>query len=92
MIVADINEAKAHLGSFLDAVKAGDEVVITDHGRSVARIIREPKDSDSDAERLQRLATFGIVTLPAENSSPESYMPPRIKGRPLSDIVSEDRR
>lgn len=92
MIVADIDEARAHLGSFLAAVQAGDEVIITDHGRSVARIIREPKDSDSDTERLQRLAASRLVTLPAENPSPESYMPPRIKGRPLSYIVSEDRR
>ena len=38
MIVADINEAKAYLGSFLAAVQAGDEVIITDHGRSIARI------------------------------------------------------
>ena len=92
MIVADINEAKAHLGSFLAAVQAGDEVIITDHGRSVARIIREPKDSDSDAERLERLAASELVTLPAESSSPDRCKPPRIGGRPLSDIVSEDRR
>ena len=32
MIVADIGEAKARLGSYLAAVQAGDEVVITDRG------------------------------------------------------------
>ena len=92
MIVADIHEAKARLGSFLAPVQAGDEVIITDHGRSVARIIKEPKHLDSDAERLQRLAASGLVTLPAENPPPESFMPPRIGGRALSDIVFEDRR
>ena len=92
MIVADIDEARAHLASFLAAVQAGDEVIITDHGRSVARIIREPMDSDATAERLLRLAASGLVTLPSENSSPESFTPPRIGGTPLSDIVSEDRR
>ena len=92
MIVADINEAKAHLGSFLAAVQAGDDVIITDHGRSIARIIREPKDSDSDPQWLERLAASGLVTLPAENSSSESFKPPLMGGRALSDIVSEDRR
>ena len=92
MIVADVNEAKAHLGSFLAAVQAGDEVIITDRGRSVARIVREPKDSDSISKRLERLATSGIVTLPAKNPSPGGFKPPRMRGRPLSDIVSEDRR
>ncbi len=42
MIVADIRETKTHLSSYLAAVRAGEEVLITDHGRPVARIIREP--------------------------------------------------
>ena len=43
----NLAEAKAGLSALLDAVEAGEEVVITRRGRSVARLIRE---SDSDAE------------------------------------------
>ena len=32
-------EAKAHLSALLDAVEAGDEVVITRRGQAVARLI-----------------------------------------------------
>jgi prevent-host-death family protein len=43
----NLAEAKAGLSALLDAVEAGEEVVITRRGRSVARLIRE---GDSDAE------------------------------------------
>jgi prevent-host-death family protein len=53
-------EAKAHLSALLDAVEAGDEVVITRRGRAVARLIadrgpEQPADAGSWAERLRRL-------------------------------------
>jgi prevent-host-death family protein len=49
----NLAEAKARLSALLDAVEAGEEVVITRRGRSVARLIRE---SDSDAESGDRVA------------------------------------
>ena len=61
MIVADIGEAKARLGSYLAAVQAGDEVVITDRGRRIARIIKEPRRTATIAERLAGLAAAGLV-------------------------------
>jgi prevent-host-death family protein len=42
----NLAEAKARLSALLDAVEAGEEVVITHRGRSVARLIRE---SDGEA-------------------------------------------
>ena len=51
MIVADISETKARLSSFVAAVQAGDEVIITERGRSVARIVREPNESTSNSDR-----------------------------------------
>ena len=92
MIVADISETGARLRRYLDAVEAGDEVIITDRGRRIARIVREPERSASVTERLAGLAAAGLVTLPSEVPSDDSLPPPRIGGRPLSDIVCEDRR
>jgi prevent-host-death family protein len=54
----NLAEAKAGLSGLLDAVEAGEEVVITRRGRSVARLIRK---SDSDAESgdwVARLRSF----------------------------------
>lgn len=41
MIIVGAFEAKTHLSSLLDKVEAGEEVVITRHGKSVARIVPE---------------------------------------------------
>ncbi len=45
MNTVSIANAKAHLSELLDAVEAGEQVVITRHGRPVARVIpvREAK-------------------------------------------------
>ncbi len=39
MITVDAFEAKTRLSALLDRVEAGDEVVITKHGRPVARLV-----------------------------------------------------
>ena len=39
MKLVGLAEAKAHLSALLDAVEAGDEVVITRRGQAVARLI-----------------------------------------------------
>lgn len=41
MIVVGAFDAKTHFSSLLDKVEAGEEIVITRHGKSVARIVPE---------------------------------------------------
>jgi len=53
-------EAKAHLSALVDAVEAGDEVVITRRGQAVARLIADqgtdrPADPSAWGARLRRL-------------------------------------
>lgn len=38
MIAVNVAQAKAHLSELLDKVEAGEDVVITRHGRAVARL------------------------------------------------------
>jgi prevent-host-death family protein len=42
----NLAEAKAGLFALLDAVEAGEEVVIARRGRSVARLLRELRDQE----------------------------------------------
>ena len=44
-------EAKNTLGSLLDRVEKGEEIVITRHGKPVARMVREDKMRDRQAAR-----------------------------------------
>ncbi len=44
-------EAKNTLGALLDRVEGGEEVIITRHGKAVARLVSNKPDIDSDAAR-----------------------------------------
>ncbi|HEY3826356.1 MAG TPA: type II toxin-antitoxin system prevent-host-death family antitoxin [Bryobacteraceae bacterium] len=44
-------EAKNKLGSLLDRVEGGEEIVITRHGKAVARLV--PNRPDIDSERAK---------------------------------------
>jgi prevent-host-death family protein len=48
-------EAKAKLSALLDAVEAGEEVVITRRGQPVARVVREQPRSDQAPDWPARL-------------------------------------
>ena len=86
-----IRELKRRLSSYLAAVKSGDEVLVTDRGVPVARIIREPRQAPSAAQALAQLVADGAVTLPTQEL-PASGAAVRVHGRPVSAIVSEGRR
>jgi len=55
MIKAGIKETKNNLSRYLMHVKAGEEVVITERGKPVARIIREEPGGRSIREILAPL-------------------------------------
>jgi prevent-host-death family protein len=84
-----IRELRANLSQFVDAAKAGREIVITAHGKPVARLVPTLGRST-----LDQLIAQGLVT-PARNPK-TSVLPPRIKlrgrGPSLAEIVAEQRR
>jgi prevent-host-death family protein len=47
-------EAKNRLGTLLDRVERGEEIIITRHGRPVAKLV--PADGGFDRERARRAA------------------------------------
>jgi prevent-host-death family protein len=48
------SEAKTHLPQLLDAVERGETIVITRHGRAIARIV--PEIDQRQAETLKAMA------------------------------------
>lgn len=48
-------EAKNRLGRLLDRVEAGEEIVITRHGRPVARLVAAPGGAEDARLALERL-------------------------------------
>lgn len=82
-----IRELRDHLSSYLKLVQNGTEVLVTDRGRPVARIV-----SAEHEDRLQELTRRGLVTppeRPKEKLSPDELV--RATGS-VSDLVKEQRR
>lgn len=52
MITVGSFDAKTHLSSLLDKVEAGEEVVITRHGRPIARLVPEARARDVKGDEL----------------------------------------
>lgn len=61
---AAVSELKAGLSAYLARVKAGEEVVVTDRGAPVAKLVPIPRSDETEVERMQRLAALGLVRLP----------------------------
>ena len=63
MLTVNLAHAKAHLSELLDKVQSGEEIVITRHGKPVARLNSVSRPKRPLAEILDELAAFR-ATLP----------------------------
>ncbi len=88
MITVGIKQAKSRLGEYLRKVSAGERVVITDHGKPIAEITK-PRGAGN--ERLEAMVRDGEAFW--SGGKPRgSKKRVKIKGRPISETVIEDRR
>jgi prevent-host-death family protein len=90
IVTVGIRDLRENLRSWLDRVKAGDQVVVTERGKPVARI-----SSVQPRSRLEELIELGIVRPPLREKRHEidvSELPKLTPGRTLSDILVEQRR
>lgn len=62
MKTAPVSELKARLSEYLNQVKAGMEVLITDRGKPVARLVPIPRSKDIK-ESLVRMEKQGLIKL-----------------------------
>ena len=80
-----IRELRAGLSRYVEQVKQGEEIVVTDHGKPVARLV--PMNGE---RKIDRLIREGVV-IPARSRTgwrPERLIP--IEGS-VSEIVIEQR-
>lgn len=92
MIQAGIKEVKNNLSRFLAHVKAGEEIMITERGKPVARIIRENSNRLSIRTALAPLIEKGLVVLPTRCLRKENLNCQEARGKLVSEMVIEDRR
>lgn len=80
-----IRELRADFSRFVKRVREGEEIVVTDRGKPVARLV--PLDGERTIDRLIRQ---GIVT-PAPGRGRRTLPEPIEGAGPLSDLVLEGR-
>lgn len=81
-----IRELRAHLSRYLEQVRGGEDIVVTDRGVPVARIVPM-----AGQRTIDRLIAAGIVTPPV-NRGPRAVPRPVQAEGGISDLVDEQRR
>jgi prevent-host-death family protein len=86
-------EFKNRMGKYMRAVREGHTLLLTERGKTVARVVpeehTETNSTDLD-QRLKELEEQGLIRL-ARKPFPK-FKPIKIKGKPASQIILEDRR
>lgn len=92
MTSVGIRKFMANVRRYLESVEAGEEVMVTRNGRPVVRLVKESGGKSPARKRLEELAAKGLVRLPTRERRKKISRPPKVGGKPLSEMVIEDRR
>jgi prevent-host-death family protein len=92
MLTVGTRELKNKLGQYLRSVHLGNEVLITVHGRPLARIVPEPSRRTALETKLSRLSAQGIIQAPDLRLRRDFPAPIDLAGKPLSEVIVEERR
>ncbi|TGK81767.1 type II toxin-antitoxin system prevent-host-death family antitoxin [Leptospira noumeaensis] len=92
MIYVGVRDLKAKLSEYLDKARLGNEVIVTDHGKPIARLIKEPSKQKTTIEKMYLLAEKGIIQLPSKDKQSKSPTPLKTKSKmKASEILLNDR-
>ena len=75
--IAMVSELKAGLSAYLARVKSGEEVIVTERGTPVAKLVPIPRTADHEMERLRDLERRGLIKLGTGKIPPEFWDMPR---------------
>jgi prevent-host-death family protein len=85
-----LREANQHFSKAIKAVRTGKDVILTERGQPIA-VIKPIKEEHDQEAVLRRMADDGLITLPSRKGPLPRFEPIRIKGKPLSQTIIEDR-
>ena len=92
MISAGIKHVKNNLSRLLAQVKSGEEILITERGRPIARIVKENQGDKSIRAALGPLVQKGLIVLPSRRILKDRISVVEAAGNAISHMVIEDRR
>lgn len=79
---------RAELADWIERVRSGEEVIVTDRGTPVARLV-----AVDSAPLLERLTRSGVLGRPRRSTRPSARGAPRpTPHRSVSELIGEQRR
>jgi prevent-host-death family protein len=87
-----LREANQSFSKAIKAVKAGKDVILTERGKPIAVIKPLEQEKSVDAA-IRRLEVEGVLRRGPKSGKPMPVwrFPVRIKGKPISDTIREER-
>lgn len=83
-----ITELRAGLASWIERARSGEEVVVTDRGVPVARLL-----AIGSSPQIEQLTQQGVISGPRRSRGPTATGARRVVADgPVADLVTEQRR
>ncbi len=83
---AGIGELKAKLSSYVERVRSGERILITDHGEEVAAMV----PISTERRVIKSLIESGVAQW--SGGKPKGLVGISLKGNPLSETILEERQ
>jgi len=92
VLTAGIKEFKNRVSHYLSFVKNGQDVLISERGKVIARVIKEEPNNTSLRQVLHPLIMRGLIAFPKKELNKDVPEPIQVPGKPVSEMVIEGRR
>lgn len=92
MQTVNISELKNHLSVYLETVKSGEEIIIREHNRSIAKLVPLP-ENDYETEEPELIAD-GVLSPPKLAKLPASFWKeelPEISLERVVKVITDER-
>ena len=91
--VAMVSELKAGLSRYLEQVKRGEQIVVTERGRTIAKIVPVPISEDDQMARMRDMERRGLIIINGDGRIPPEYwkldLPKDPEGLVLKALLEE---
>lgn len=93
MIAVPVGELKNRLSEYLRLVRAGEEILVTDHGEVVAELRKPSRAAELEQNPFADLIRRGLARPPSRPHDPKLYrrFKPVLKGVTAQQLLDEER-
>lgn len=87
-----IRELKDNLSRYVRRMEAGEQIIVTAHGRVVAELVRPTGERQGRNSQFEQLIASGVITSPVEDGDPLEDCPEiRLPAGTAATLIDSDR-